>query len=145
MNWPILLCIIFFISLLIFLFVKKGHSDVAWNVLLERGLIAYRDGRMEDAVKHLEAAFKLNSNEFNIAFCLGNAYSRLCVYEKAIKFFKLCSLLKPDVSEPHSNTGNCYVGLKNFSSAVREYKIALELNPNDRVAKINLPAIEQLM
>lgn len=115
-----------------------------WQLLLERGIIAYREGRTEDAIQDLENAVRLNAGSTEAFFTLGNAYARLGNHERAVKAFQLCAILMPESSEPHSNMANSYMALGNYASAVKEFEVALRLNPNDRVAQSNLPVARML-
>jgi tetratricopeptide (TPR) repeat protein len=99
------------------------------ELLLESGIIAYREGRTEDAIRDLEAAIEIEPKSYSALFTLGNAYARLGHHDKAIKAFQLSSLLA-DSSELHANIGNSYMALKDYASAKAEFKKAIELDPN---------------
>lgn len=115
-----------------------------WRILLERAIIAYREGRIEEAIQDLETVIRLNPKSADAFFTLGNAYARLGNHERAIKCFQLCTFLMPKSSEPHSNMANSYLAIGNFDAAIREFEEALRLNPNDRVAQVNLPVARML-
>lgn len=124
----------------------RSHETPSRNaeLLLESGLVAYREGRTEAAVKDLEAAFVLIPNAYPCAFSLGNAYARLGHQQKAVEAFKTCVRLSPERSEPHSNLANSCLALGDFASAVKEFEEAIRLDPGDRVAKTNLPVARML-
>jgi tetratricopeptide (TPR) repeat protein len=114
------------------------------ELLLERGIRAYFEGRTDDAIRDLEAAIQINPKSYAALGTVGNAYARMGAHEKAIKAFQQCILIA-DRSESHANIGNSHMALGDFASAVSEFEKALKLNPNDNVAQNNLPIAREAM
>jgi tetratricopeptide (TPR) repeat protein len=46
--------------------------------------------------------------------------------------------LNPDLSMPHTNMGSLYASLGRIESALKEFKLATEMNPGDGFAWYNL-------
>lgn len=60
------------------------------------GWISFKRGRIEDAIRYLEAAYKMRSDEAIIAEHLGDAYLRHQMWQKAQRMYQKASQLESD-------------------------------------------------
>ncbi|MBI4687935.1 MAG: trypsin-like peptidase domain-containing protein [Nitrospirae bacterium] len=62
-------------------------------------------------------------------FVLGYYYGERGMYKEAVEAFKQAIRIKPDFADAHNNLGVIYLILNDKGSALDEYKILKELNP----------------
>ena len=136
-------------------FRKPRKKDV--REVFEKAINAYWDGRLEEAMTGFKevisigppypltsARFTHTSRpyvtpmNFRAHFLLGNIYARKGMHEKAISEFRKTIEIDSSVGTPHANIGNSLLKLNRIDDAIREYEIALSLDPNDKMAANNL-------
>lgn len=131
---------------------KKDIRDV-----FEKAIAAYLDGRLDEAIlgfkevlsrgppyplvserfTHTSRAYVVPMN-FRVHFLLGNIYARKEMHEEAISEFRKATEVDSSVGAPHANIGNSLLKMRRIDEAIREYEIALSLDPNDEMAANNL-------
>lgn len=68
----------------------------------------------------------------------GITFQRNKVWETRLSLWKDAAAKSPMKSRTHNNLGNCYLLLKDYFSAVEEYKKAIALDENNIEAYYNL-------
>lgn len=61
------------------------------SVAFMLGCCFYEEGNYEDAIKHLEVAYKVNRHDIGVAYNLGQAFMRGGKYEQAFEIFGRCN------------------------------------------------------
>jgi serine/threonine protein kinase len=119
-------------------------AELGWHVLRDRGVVAWREGRLQSAVDSLTEAARLNPLDVGVFSGLGNALAEAGRHVEALTCWSRCCALAPHMSEPHANMGNSYMALGAFAHAVRAFEHALRLDPADRVALGNIEDARRL-
>ncbi len=117
---------------------KAGYPDTlpnAWNNL---GLLATREGRMEDAVGYFQRALEINPNHLVALDNLGNAYRRLRLWADAQRVFQHTVEIAPEDAEGHYGLGMVYAQNGDSDVALRELQKALAIRPDYPEALNNL-------
>lgn len=100
----------------------------ARNLLL-RGLIAYRDGRFEEALPDLQQSFALNEQDPDTSKALGLCLVRLGREDLAETFFQIAVKLAPEDAMAHYYLGlNAYT-TKRFEEAGQSFREAVRISP----------------
>jgi tetratricopeptide (TPR) repeat protein len=81
---------------------------------------------------------RIGKPEAAIYHRLGMAYTRKRSGSLAIKSFKECLRLDPDLAPAHRNLAKLVMGLKNPDAAIRHLTEAIRLNPNILLTHFNL-------
>jgi len=122
--------------LVLFLGVHSNAGILDWHYLNE-AKSAYQKG---DYQKSVEFYKKVNSDEakFNEA----DSLYKMKKYKEALNIYNEIkdNKLKEKVEY---NKGNCYAKMNKIDEAIKSYKNALKLNPNDKDAKYNLELLEK--
>ena len=69
---------------------------------------------------------------------LGNAYSGIGDYDKAMEILETAVTINPSLAESRMNLGNIYLKKGRYNDATDQYQGAIEINPNDAKAHLNL-------
>lgn len=75
-------------------------------------------------------AIRIEADDYDVHLKIGDAYSRLGLYQDAIKAYKLAILIKPDFVDAHFALGIAYLNVDNKGAALQEYKILRRLDSN---------------
>jgi protein O-mannosyl-transferase len=138
--------------------VRYWHDDVRlWSYNLEvttnnlvaednLGIALLKEGRTEEALAHFYRASRLSPDDpisaANVATDLlahGRPREAIAEYEVALNRAAFIPMLLPNI---HSNLGSAYLSLGDLDRARDHYKAALELNPEDQVARSGLGKID---
>ncbi len=65
-------------------------------------------------------------------------YQHMRVYDEAITEYKKAITLDPNFADSHINLGNVYDIKGDVPAAIREFREAKRINPNDPIARQNL-------
>ncbi|MFA4828051.1 MAG: tetratricopeptide repeat protein [Thermodesulfovibrionales bacterium] len=147
---------------------KSDNTDAH----LYLGKIYYKQSRYDEAIREFKASLK-PTNDIDKRHLLignvygihgGNAYNALWEYqpcfadahfylglvylaqgnsEKAMRKFKVATILKPDFVEAHYSIGNLYQKQGKFNEAIKEYQDVLKLKPDYAEAQKNLKILLQ--
>ncbi len=112
------------------------------DVLVQSGKELYRTDQDEEAVAAFAEAIRLDPDSAEAYFRLGLAYDAVGKeteaeesYKKAVEKYKKAFQTRGSDSdkdgEAHYNLGQTYAGLKLYSEAIREYRQANRLKPDD--------------
>jgi tetratricopeptide (TPR) repeat protein len=98
-------------------------------------------GQLKEAIKEyklvIDVAIK-DDPKILAYYNMGNAYSDLGEYEKAIDSYKQAIKLDPTLSKPHNNLGLAYAALNRIEEAISEFNQAVKLRPDYAEAHYNL-------
>jgi len=92
--------------------------DLIKDKVSGKKFIALKDTALEDYKKSAE-----------FWFYLGVAYAKLGMYREAIEAYKQAIRIKPDDAKAHAGLGVIYLILNDRGSALEEYRILKDLNP----------------
>ena len=107
----------------------QGHNHL--------GAALYMRGDVKDAYPHFAAAVRLKPENPESHNNLGLALSMFGQTDEAIHQYETAVSIKDD-SAMDTNLGNAYDSVKRYDDAIRVYKHALELNPENTSAHCNL-------
>lgn len=117
----------------------KKTVDPGISTLESSSYKNYQEKKFDKAIVELTELLKMNpagaSGYYNN---IGMCYLDGLKYNDAIVNFKLAIKEKPDFSSAVNNLGFCYDKLGDKTSAEKYYRKALELDPNNQLAKDNL-------
>lgn len=128
---------------------KKAKSDSQkLEYMLNLAQALDSEKRYAEAVKQYDAILATKSKKHyfiamnNKGFTLFN----MGKYEEALPIFQALSANPPDKkfsTSLHSNIAMCYHKMKQYDKALKEYNLALELNPDNKNAKVGLGLLRQ--
>ena len=75
-------------------------------------------------------AIRIDPDDADTYYALGNTYNSLGLYKEAIEPYKQAIRIDPDDADTHLNLGISYSIIEDKSSALDEYKILKELDIN---------------
>lgn len=121
----------------IFLQIIEFNPNIpdVWSML---GVCQILYKKHESAIKSLQNAIKLKSNEYSYYVNLGEAYKRNGDLENAKNSFLKALELNPNSIDATINLANTLKALGEIKEAIKQYKIALSLDPNAKDALYNL-------
>ena len=94
----------------------------------------------EKALPYLEILIKTEKSPLKeyLYSAIGNCYSELGIYTKAIDAYKQAILINPDLDETYYNLGITYSQLDLYKDAIEAFKQAIRIDPNYAEAHYNL-------
>lgn len=101
-------------------------------------------GKNEDAENIFKMALKINPNDVEVLFNLGNLYNATERLELARNSYLQALQIKPDFAEAHYNVGLLYSKLGDRAKAVSHLEKYLQLSPNARNAETLRAFVEKL-
>lgn len=105
--------------------------------ICNRGNELAKQGNYADAMKQYELS--LSTYPMAPTYCnMGNTLKRANRLKEAIASYQKSIDLAPDYARPHAGLADVYLKEGNFSAAESESKIAIKINPDNAIAKINL-------
>jgi tetratricopeptide (TPR) repeat protein len=114
-----------------------GPIPEAWE-LSNKGVSLVQLGKIDEGIKSLEQAIKLDSNYGRAHVNLGVAYAEKGWTDKAIKEYERAIALDAELVEAHTNLGNAYHKKGWIDQAVTKYKHAIDLDPDNARVHYNL-------
>ena len=94
------------------------------------GAIALEIGDPASAVSLLSESLSINREQAPAQYLIGNAFSRLSLFEQAVDAYKESLKLDPRQPDALANLGLSYRSLAKHSDAERNLRLALDLNPD---------------
>ncbi len=102
------------------------------------GVIALRDGNIEQAVRYLSQAVRLNRGNPQFIANLGFAYHEQGQLDLAVNNYRKAIALNPDYVDAHYNLHAALLDSKNLKPSITCLEQVLRLNPNDMDARFML-------
>jgi len=114
--------------------IDRNYAPVYNNL----GYMYSRQGRYEDAIKHLKIYAIKASGQANPYDSLGEILIKVGRYKEAIENFEIALEIKPELGKEkstlgaiiHNNLGDAYFGLGKLSKAIEYFDLAQSLNPS---------------
>lgn len=103
-----------------------------------RGLIYAEQGRLDEAIKELQAALRTNPDHAEAHSRLGMAFGRQGRWDEAIREYQIALRINPNDFKAHGNLGATYAHQRLWDEAVYEYQAALRINPNHAESHVGL-------
>jgi len=104
------------------------------------GLVFSKQGRLDDAIREYREALRLNPDDADTHYDLGNALCRKRLWDEAISQYREDLKLNPDDPGGHNNLGVALFQKGNLKEAVSEFQETLRLKPDYTDARRNLAA-----
>jgi len=95
----------------------------------EEGLRLLKAGKVSEAIAKLEQALSLDPDDPRLHCYLGAAYNSVPDKLHAIHHFEECLRIE-ETPKAYYNLGLVYESVHRIDEAVRQYRMALELDPN---------------
>jgi tetratricopeptide (TPR) repeat protein len=114
---------------------------------LNQGAQLLRQGKAHEAVRHLEQAYQLSSENVAVLLTLAGAYIMTGRYKKAVPLLEKALEMEPDNAMVWINLGAAYLGNPILATseqqmqAIEAFQRALELNPTAPSVHYNLGLI----
>ena len=118
----------------------KNHFDAVFQL---GRLLTFRKDH-QGAIQQYQKALAINSQAAEVYFNLGYVYMTLKDYDSAIINYEACRALAPPYQdEVFTNLGITYLKKNNVPQAQHLLKQALDLNPNNAIARSYLKNLEK--
>ena len=116
----------------------KSHRALAAACRVNLATCYVEQGLLTKAVAELEAAVKLQPQNFEAACQLGHAYERTGEAAKAMQQFRAVLRREPECAEAHTGLSRCHSRGGRYARAIRECEMALEICPDCHSARAEL-------
>jgi tetratricopeptide (TPR) repeat protein len=110
----------------------------AWLAHNNLSIILLQEGRIEDAMGHLEQALRIKPDFPEVHYNLGVALVQLGRVQEAIAHYERAIRIKPDYAEAHNNLGIVLQQTGKIEEAIAHYEQALRSKPDYAEAHNNL-------
>jgi len=120
--------------------VCQTHPDDAM-ALFNIGLIHLNQTDSDSARAFFEKAYAADQKTFEIPYQLGKLLYEQGRHSQALDLFKTGEKIRGDYAPLYSHMGRCLSDLQQTEPAIRAYKKAIKLNPNDAAALSDLGAL----
>ncbi len=134
--------------ILCLLFVNLDPLDIRASVrtrpTFQIGQILLTEGRIEEALAHMEEALERDPDDPDILNNLGVAYRRRGEPERALDFYER-ALREGEFSGVRWNLGLLYFDLEHYEEAERQWEKALEGDPLNPAIRSNLAKVKRLL
>jgi tetratricopeptide (TPR) repeat protein len=107
-----------------------ARNPGAWLAHNNLGVAAAREGRIEDALAHLEEAVRLEPNYAPLRCNWGNALLRAGNFPAAIEQYKHALRIKPGLVEAHYNLAIALERAGRVVESIEQYEQTLRLRPD---------------
>ena len=110
----------------------------------QEGLQAYQQERYEEALKYFLQVQVDDPQNPKLLYNLGNTYYRLGNYKAALEHYERAQAAAPEPLKQRSlyNAGNASYRNGMLEDAIRQYTAALQIDPDDRLARENLEFVK---
>ena len=132
--------------LCLYLLMPMAHAQAMdFKTPMEKGLEAYDEASYDTALKHFIRAQLDDPERPEIFYNIGTAHYRTGDYESALHSFdQALKSENPEVRKnAHYNKGNAHFRLNQYDEAIADYQAALEIDPDDRDARLNLEFVKK--
>jgi tetratricopeptide (TPR) repeat protein len=114
-----------------------AKNPYTWQAHNHLGAALYMEGKIKEAFPHFLKATQLKPENPESHNNLGLVYSYFGMKDDAIREYELAVRIKDD-SAMDTNLANAYEAVKRFPDAIKTYKHALEINPDNASAWCNM-------
>jgi tetratricopeptide (TPR) repeat protein len=114
---------------------KNSEKDPQYQY--EKGVIAFRYGLTDEAIRYGELAVGLDPGHYGGWTLLGSAHFRKGEVAEAVVAFEKAAALRPDLSDAHANLGQAYLEANELDKAEAELTKACH-NDGNAAAAFNL-------
>ncbi|MGB9596734.1 MAG: tetratricopeptide repeat protein, partial [Candidatus Poribacteria bacterium] len=121
---------------------KVKPSAIVYNVI---GVSYFENGDFDQAIRHIKKALELDRiyepakrNLFKIYLASANNYINKKMYDKAVYILSEAIQTFPDRPEIPNLLGICYAETGNYEEALKQYELAIRINPGFEIAKRNM-------
>jgi Tfp pilus assembly protein PilF len=101
-----------------------------WLAHIDLGLLLAKQGHIDEAIEHDQAATRLNTNSFQALNNLGMALAAKGQIDDAVENYRNAIKLNPKFSEAFYNLGVALAAKGQLDGAIESYRTAVEINPN---------------
>ena len=101
------------------------------------GVLLFERGRFDEAARQYEYAVALRPDDMKYVTNLGSAYMLQGNFAAAARYFQKAIDIKP-TKNAYSNLGLMHFYVGDYDAAIESQKAAVELQPNDYLARANL-------
>ena len=105
------------------------------------GMLCSGEGRMEEAIGHLEKSLAINPRNGQAHNNLGLAYLRLGRYPEAERAFRRALRIRSDDATAYNNLGNLFRRRGDVPEARRYYELAARIDPRLSQPRFNLASL----
>jgi tetratricopeptide (TPR) repeat protein len=119
--------------------IAPGDYEAHYNL----GWLASRDGRLDEAVRHLQAAIRANPQNAVARNALGSIYLQQKYLDRAGAEFKEAIRLDPKLAFAHYNLGLVLGSKGDRDGATEQFREALKTDPNLQPARDALQRMGQ--
>lgn len=113
-------------------------SDEAYYA---KGLFLQKEGNYKDATAMYETVARINPGHILCRYNLGYIHAYFGNFGKAISYLDQAIDLAPEYADAYTLRGACKEKLKNNTGAYNDYKMALQLDPKQKIAEEALKKI----
>ena len=115
--------------------IKPDYAEAHYNL----GVVYANLGMYREAIEAFKQTIRIKPDDAEAHYNLGVAYGKnLGMYREAIEAFKQAIRIKPDFAKAHYNLGLDYLAVNDRGSALEEYKILKDLDPESANKLFNL-------
>ncbi|MBO5731460.1 MAG: tetratricopeptide repeat protein [Treponema sp.] len=115
------------------------NKDIDYfQVALRQGITALNMKKPEDAMKGLSSAIKINNNNFEANYYLGQAFYQANTYDKAIPYLRKASTFGQEAPGLNEAIGLSFYNMKRYRDSLPYLKRALEENPDGKVVLFSM-------
>lgn len=120
----------------------KPQSDD--EILLDHGIALYKSGKWGQALQNINDVLEKDQNNVKALLYRGDIYLAREKYDLAIESYEKVIDLAPQMDSPWVGYGEALIGLQRNSEAKACFRKALDLNPNNELAKEKLVEDDRL-
>jgi tetratricopeptide (TPR) repeat protein len=102
------------------------------------GRLYFKSGRYEEAIDYFEQALSRQPHGTGIYRNLGAANAQLGRYSEAVDVLQKAVRIDPADADAHLDLGKVYLMMEDRDSALKQYNILKELNPDQAAYLLNL-------
>jgi tetratricopeptide (TPR) repeat protein len=103
----------------------------------EEGIRAFQEGRIPEAVDHLDACSREKPRDFQVRYYLARSLEKGEQFALALSEWEHVLLLSPSFAEGHYRRGNVLAMMKRLGPAIESWGRATELDPTFTEAYLN--------